>query len=1572
MRHGRWVWLLGLLLAVNGVAAGQDLQAGFAEPLPEFSPVPIWWWSGDPVEREGVSEQVRKMAEGGIHNAIILNLAPSGPLYGSAPDEPPFLTEEWWDLFGFALGEAKKAGVRLWFYDQLGFSGAGLQARVVRDHPEYRGVELRREVREVAGPADVELPTPPLGTAIAAFVARPATDTAGPKPAEWIWDPAAPDSEVTRFFRREFDLDSVPADARINITCDNGYVLYVNGTELGRERISGEAGWGRAERFEVSKLLRPGRNAIAVEAINLVGVGGLVLEAVAGTAPDLKALATTNKDWRVTDAPADGWTQPGFDDAAWGEPRVLGAIPLAQWSNVIGLETAFVHRFGAPIADVRNVSDRIADGALRVSVPEGRHSVQLYYTTPGGFDYQNPAAGAALIDIVHGEMERRFAAELGKGIAGSFQDEFPALPHFSTRLPEEFKRRAGYDLLERLPALYDDVVDGFDDASVPTTAQIRCDANRVAAELCEEAFFIPLHEWHERYGMLCGYDQTVRNADPVRGEQYYVDYFRTMRHYSVPGNDMDGDIKPHQSIAELYGQPRVWIEAFHSSGWGQTLEEIATLLHPWYADGGTLFNPHAIYYSIHGSYWEWAPPDTGWRQPYFAHYPVLADYVSRLSWLLSQGTREVRVGVLHPASTVHAGTGFSGSSALAQEAQDAYWKVQGSLRSARMDYIILDEESVTRGEAADGILTTGPARLRVVILPAAQALTAEALNKLAVFAEMGGTVLVAGPAPSIAADRTVSEEAFQTRVKALMARATVLADANGAAEAVEAATDRDVKERLPYMRRHIGDRDFYFVLSDDGTPANGQARYAINDRELWKRPERLSVALQGDGMPEFWDALSGKVSPILNYRRGAPDGTRVDVDLAKTAAPLIALRPASPEEPLGIESDLDVTACERQGDAVTVRGLPRQGHNEAGEHWARVAYEDGVYEGKATAPAATRVALSGPFESRLEPTADNADGSFAWPPSPGPIPVETRSFRFREEAPGEDAAAWNRADFDDSGWETVLASFGPRAEWAGPVAGTIDTVLGPPADAGPFKPAVYSLKLGINEDPVFSSALGGKGRIPEDFLDLGDVKAEEVYLVRATVTLPADATKAVGAVLRIGGVAQKRAFLNGKEVPFQGPRHTRTLRAKVELRPGANRIELLASRQAAGRLRLFYQVLPETGSAPDPEWIWSAMPSPTGSTDFQTTVNLTEPAKKAEMVVALGTIHRIRINGRLLADQGNFDPYFTSRAERYDITGLLTPGRNVVQIEAHDDGTPVGLLLDGRVEQADGREVWFTSGPMFSATPTGGGKGLVRVLPGPAHGYMGDPANLLLRPRPHPLPEAGWLQDQPAPPAPFDRLVYAVDSEAPQPGWYRFLLPPGATKLHLRTPGEPRLFVDGAETPLRQEGGRASAELPAPDAPRRVAALRIAPVAGFEAGAALLEPVTFEVGPGRIPLGSWDVLGLPHYAGGLVYAATVSLPEAPAGPVTLDLGRARGSVDVRVNGVDCGTRLWHPYRFDLAPGAKAGENRIEIRVLNTLGPHFATGHPSAHVYKNHTVSGIFGPVTVDATAPIVITLSKTP
>ena len=41
---------------------------------------------------------MERFVEGGVYNLVLLNLAPTGPLYDADPDEPRFFSEEWWHI----------------------------------------------------------------------------------------------------------------------------------------------------------------------------------------------------------------------------------------------------------------------------------------------------------------------------------------------------------------------------------------------------------------------------------------------------------------------------------------------------------------------------------------------------------------------------------------------------------------------------------------------------------------------------------------------------------------------------------------------------------------------------------------------------------------------------------------------------------------------------------------------------------------------------------------------------------------------------------------------------------------------------------------------------------------------------------------------------------------------------------------------------------------------------------------------------------------------------------------------------------------------------------------------------------------------------------------------------------------------------------------------------------------------------------------------------------------------------------------------------------------------------------
>jgi len=683
------------------------LHSGFSAPQAEFSPVPIWWWSGARVELPVLREQLDRLVEQGVHNVVVINLAPSGPSYGALADEPALLSDDWWDLWAGLCAHARTRRARLWFYDQIGFSGANLQGRIVAARPDFAGASLE----------------------------------------------------------------------------------YVTGT---------------------------------------------------------------------------------------GELRVpAGGVAVGAWA-------VDEHR---PLT--------VHDGRVSHDGP-----ALLAYSLRRGFDYTSPAACAELLDQVHGEFERRLGDYLGDVVVGSFQDELPSLPTWSPRFADEFAKRCGYRLEPVIGALWHDWG--------PDSARIRVDYQRVRAALAEEAFFEPLHRWHERHGLTVGVDQQSpsRAGEPLGCTRQYADYPRTHRWYSAPGSDHWGDAKLHSSLAHHYGRPRTWIEAFHSTGSGGTLEETFDWLQPWLLSGATLYNPHAVYYSTGQGWWEWAPPSTCWRQPYWPHYRHFADTVSRLCWLLTRGEHVCDVGVLFPSTTVAAGTMVDGTAPDAALAHRTYLDVvgrmlwfnsaSGALRADHLDFDVLDDHTVAAATVAGGALHTRGERYRVVVVPACTVLESATARRLVEFAEAGGQVVLLGALPQHA--DTPDGDAAVARLRAL-----------GVTELP--VIDRTVRSDTPVLRRRVDDRNVLLVTAGSATanPILPGAAWSDDVEDLDMRHYNEELRTRGyDFDParqratatvwlagtvtdaEQWDPLTGAAAPApCRAVSGSAGGTAVTVTFDSAPAAVL-------------------------------------------------------------------------------------------------------------------------------------------------------------------------------------------------------------------------------------------------------------------------------------------------------------------------------------------------------------------------------------------------------------------------------------------------------------------------------------------------------------------------------------------------------------------------------------------------------------------------------------------------------------------------------------------------------------
>ena len=130
---------------------------------------------------------------------------------------------------------------------------------------------------------------------------------------------------------------------------------------------------------------------------------------------------------------------------------------------------------------------------------------------------------------------------------------------------------------------------------------------------------------------------------------------------------------------------------------------------------------------------------------------------------------------------------------------------------------------------------------------------------------------------------------------------------------------------------------------------------------------------------------------------------------------------------------------------------------------------------------------------------------------------------------------------------------------------------------------------------------------------------------------------------------------------------------------------------------------------------------------------------------------------------------------------------------------------------------------------------------------------------------------------------------------------------------------------------------------------------GFTGGAALPQYFKQQCGNGVITLGDWSLLdGLKAYSGGAWYRKTININAADLkNQLEIDLGDLVSSVQLFVNGMNAGIKLTPPWRFDITTLAKAGENRVEVLLYNTLSNNYTT-IPTK--YRGEIKAGLFGPI----------------
>lgn len=519
-----------------------------------------------------------------------------------------------------------------------------------------------------------------------------------------------------------------------------------------------------------------------------------------------------------------------------------------------------------------DLSAAIVDGQLSWTAPQGDWEVWEFEAKrlDGTINPLLVDSGARVIQGFFQPFEDNNPGGGSEGLNYFFNDELHIGADkyaWGDDFAEEFKRRKGYDLWEVLPAMWED--------TGAETPKVRIDYADVRMALMEERYFKPIYDWHASRGIIFGCDSMGRGTKP----QEFGDYFRATRWYSAPGHDTPGgnaDLikgKVSSSVANLYRQPRVWLEGYHSMGWGATPERLMFATRENYLYGCTLLNLHGLYYSTYGSFWEWAPPCYHFHMPYWEHMPHFLGYFDRLSYLLSQGHHVCDVAVVYPVAPYEAEMG-------GEAAKDTAFALGRALMEAGINFDFIDHQSLARAKVIGErlIVEEAKAEYQALIFPNMDAVRWSSIEKAVEFAEAGGHSLVVGTMP-IASDRIgrmdsalleLNNKAFSPDRRFNQATSVV--------DYLKTAFVQDVQgvgQTVRALHRKAGPRDIYMVM--DAEPGT-------------------VVEFRATGRVELWDPWTGDVRALRAVGETAT-GTQVELPLMAQEAQLVVFSPGVHENP---------------------------------------------------------------------------------------------------------------------------------------------------------------------------------------------------------------------------------------------------------------------------------------------------------------------------------------------------------------------------------------------------------------------------------------------------------------------------------------------------------------------------------------------------------------------------------------------------------------------------------------------------------------------------------------------------
>ncbi|SEJ73551.1 alpha-L-rhamnosidase [Sphingobium sp. AP50] len=515
-----------------------------------------------------------------------------------------------------------------------------------------------------------------------------------------------------------------------------------------------------------------------IEQIRKAGFGGVEVQAVYPQIPDgglpglrnysylsptfLDALGHAGRKARAEGLRIDvtggsGWPfggpHIGVDQAAAEIRMAKIAVPSGQTAVRLpalgpGEKIVAVKIGGSAKTQMERIADFDATSGSVLQLPsvEAGREVLVFVAGRTGQQVKRPAVGAEgyVLDHMSKEAVSQHLKVAIQPLLTAFQDQLPPDAIFSDSLeaygsswtddlPEEFRRRRGYDLLDHVEVLFTDAPKGVD---------VRFDWARTLAELVDERYLSAIQSWASANGTR--FRAQVYGIPPVS--------LSSASRVALPegeGEDWRSFTSTRwaTSGAHLYDKPVVSSEVWtwlHSPSWAATPLDLKMEADRHFLQGVNQLVGHG---------WPLSPNEAGnpgWslyaaaalnqHNPWSISMPDVTRYLQRLSHLLRQGSPDNSVAIYLPIEDSYADMRPAHASANDAMPKHVSAALVGAVLDAGYGFDFVDAEAVSSKRM----------KHKLLILPPISRIDPNAYAAISRWVEDGGKLVVIGDLPQSA------------------------------------------------------------------------------------------------------------------------------------------------------------------------------------------------------------------------------------------------------------------------------------------------------------------------------------------------------------------------------------------------------------------------------------------------------------------------------------------------------------------------------------------------------------------------------------------------------------------------------------------------------------------------------------------------------------------------------------------------------------------------------------------------------------------------------------------------------